>query len=72
MKTLQPSVANADHHHTLSAMTNEQQQQTGSLRDRLTIAIVGFGNFGQFLGARFAANGHRYVNITTPQHESDR
>lgn len=26
-----------------------------------TIGIVGFGNFGQFLGARFAAQGHRVI-----------
>jgi arogenate dehydrogenase (NADP+), plant len=29
-----------------------------------TIAIVGFGNFGQFLGATFAAQGHRVVGCS--------
>ncbi|CAN8062244.1 unnamed protein product [Agarophyton chilense] len=28
---------------------------------RLTIGIVGFGNFGQFLGKRFASQGHRVI-----------
>lgn len=27
----------------------------------LTIGVVGFGNYGQFLGKTFAAQGHRYV-----------
>lgn len=30
----------------------------------LTIGIVGFGNFGQFLGATFAAQGHRVVGCS--------
>jgi arogenate dehydrogenase (NADP+), plant len=29
-----------------------------------TIAVVGFGNFGQFLGATFAAQGHRVVGCS--------
>lgn len=31
----------------------------------LTIGIVGFGNFGQFLGKFFAAQGHRFVEYPT-------
>lgn len=30
----------------------------------LTIGIVGFGNFGQFLGARFASQGHRVIGTS--------
>lgn len=30
----------------------------------LTIAIVGFGNFGQFLGAAFAARNHRVIGLS--------
>lgn len=31
---------------------------------RLTIAIIGFGNFGQFLGKRFASQGHRVIGFS--------
>lgn len=29
--------------------------------EQLTIGIVGFGNFGQFLGKRYASRGHRVI-----------
>lgn len=31
---------------------------------RLTIAIVGFGNFGQFLAKRYATLGHRVIGTS--------
>lgn len=31
---------------------------------KLTIGVVGFGNFGQFLGKRFASQGHRVIGTS--------
>lgn len=35
-----------------------------SVPEMLTIGIVGFGNFGQFLGKRYASQGHRVIGCS--------
>ena len=39
---------------------------------KLKIGIVGFGNFGQFLGKRFAMRGHHVQCLVTLPHEDYR
>jgi arogenate dehydrogenase (NADP+), plant len=45
-------------------MTTEENRPHPQHPRPLTVAIVGFGNFGQFLGAGFAAQGHRVVGCS--------
>lgn len=49
---------------TTSIMPSPSNKMMFGPRPILTIGIVGFGNFGQFLGKKFAMQGHRVVGTS--------
>lgn len=51
-------------HTKFFTMSLPSTKSTRRARSTQTIAIVGFGNFGQFLGATFAAQGHRVIGCS--------
>lgn len=44
--------------------TTNTISMNGASGPKLTIGIVGFGNFGQFLAKRFATQGHRVIGVS--------
>lgn len=75
--TTSPTTTNVDEDNNDMTKTTRKTTTTmlttkmTTTMSKLTIGIVGFGNFGQFLAKRFASQGHRVIGVSRRDYSKD-